>query len=142
MRSANNDWNQGSAAVETVVSAMGQSRVNSKETAACFTRIRRPDNCANPAAGLNNPAAARNLLFVAGETDGDEFTEDDAARVHAALGDLTPEHREVLVLRFLEGMSYEEIAQVVGDPLGTVKSRIHYAKCALRAALERTNVHE
>jgi RNA polymerase sigma-70 factor (ECF subfamily) len=79
---------------------------------------------------------------VGEETNGDDFTEDDAARVHAALNDLAPEHREVLVLRFLEGMSYEEIADVVGDPLGTVKSRIHYAKRALRAALERTDVHE
>jgi RNA polymerase sigma-70 factor (ECF subfamily) len=79
---------------------------------------------------------------VGDESNGDEFTEEDAAQVHAALDDLAPEHREVLVLRFLEGMSYEEIAQVVGDPLGTVKSRIHYAKRALRAVLERTSVDE
>jgi RNA polymerase sigma-70 factor, ECF subfamily len=71
------------------------------------------------------------------EPDGDEFTEEDAARVHAALGALAPEHREVLVLRFLEGMSYEEIARVTGGQLGTVKSRIHYAKRALRTALEK-----
>lgn len=79
---------------------------------------------------------------VGADINSDEFTEEDAARVHAALNDLASDYREVLVLRFLEGMSYEEIAQVVGDPLGTVKSRIHYAKRALRAALERTHVDE
>jgi RNA polymerase sigma-70 factor (ECF subfamily) len=44
-------------------------------------------------------------------------------------------HREVLVLRFFEGLSYEDIADVVGSPLGTVRSRIHNAKRALRQAM-------
>jgi RNA polymerase sigma-70 factor (ECF subfamily) len=71
-----------------------------------------------------------------------DFTAEDAEQVHAALDALAPEHREVLVLRFLEEMSYEEIARATGGQLGTVKSRIHYAKRALRRALERTNAHE
>jgi RNA polymerase sigma-70 factor (ECF subfamily) len=53
------------------------------------------------------------------------------------LGDLSSEHREALVLRFVEDMSYEEIARVTGGSLGTVRSRIHYAKRALRRALEK-----
>ena len=60
------------------------------------------------------------------------FTAEDAQRVHAALDELPPEHREVLLLRFLEELSYEEIARVVGLPLGTVRSRIHYAKRGLK----------
>jgi RNA polymerase sigma-70 factor (ECF subfamily) len=43
----------------------------------------------------------------------------------------------VLVLRFLEEMTYEQIASVVGCQLGTVRSRIHYGKQALRRALEQ-----
>jgi RNA polymerase sigma-70 factor (ECF subfamily) len=74
--------------------------------------------------------------------DESDFSAEDAARVHAALNDLAPEQREVLVLRFLEGMSYEDIARVVGSPLGTVRSRIHYAKRALRRAIERMSDHE
>src|SRR5262249_55670525 len=74
--------------------------------------------------------------------DGDDFTAEDAERVHAALDRLSPEHREVLVLRFLEGMSYEDIARVTGGQLGTVRSRLHYAKRALRGLLERTNLHD
>jgi len=49
---------------------------------------------------------------------------------------LSSEHREVLVLRFFEEMDYEEIARVTGSTLGTVRSRIHYAKRALRRAFE------
>jgi RNA polymerase sigma-70 factor (ECF subfamily) len=58
-------------------------------------------------------------------------------QVHVALERLVREHREVLVLRFLEDMSYEDIARVTGCPLGTVRSRIHYAKLALHTALKR-----
>ena len=64
------------------------------------------------------------------------FTRDDAARIHAALDQLEPSQREVLVLRFLEDLSYDEISQVVGCPVGTVRSRIHYAKAQLRKLLE------
>jgi RNA polymerase sigma-70 factor (ECF subfamily) len=74
-------------------------------------------------------------IDVAEEPD-DDFSDEDAGRVHAALDRLAPEHREVLVLRFLEEMPYEEIARVVGCPVGTVRSRLHYAKRALRHALE------
>jgi RNA polymerase sigma-70 factor (ECF subfamily) len=76
-----------------------------------------------------------------GEGDND-FSAEDAARIHAALDELAPEHREVLVLRFLEEMSYDDIARVTGCPLGTVRSRLHYAKRALRRALERMGTHE
>ena len=62
-------------------------------------------------------------------------SEVNAARIHAALNQLAPEHREVLLLRFMNDMSYEDIASVTGCPAGTVRSRIHYAKCALRRAL-------
>ncbi|HZN35543.1 MAG TPA: sigma-70 family RNA polymerase sigma factor [Pirellulaceae bacterium] len=68
--------------------------------------------------------------------DEGEFSPEDAARIHAALDQLPAEQREVLVLRFLEEMTYEQIASVVGCQLGTVRSRIHYGKQALRRILE------
>ena len=55
---------------------------------------------------------------------------------------LSPEHREVLVLRFIEDMPYEELSQVTQCGLGTVKSRIHYAKRALRSAMNGRYDHE
>jgi RNA polymerase sigma-70 factor (ECF subfamily) len=61
----------------------------------------------------------------------------EAASVHAALAGLSPSHREMLSLRFIAELSYDQIAGVVGCPVGTVRSRIHYAKLALRRAMGR-----
>jgi len=52
--------------------------------------------------------------------------------IEAKLLELEPEFREVIVLRFIEELSYEEIAEVTGEPLGTIKSRIFRARRALR----------
>lgn len=49
---------------------------------------------------------------------------------------LTPEQRAVLVLQHYAGLSLAEIADVLGVPVGTAGSRVHYAARALRAALE------
>ena len=65
------------------------------------------------------------------------FAEEDSAALHQALNDLGLKHREVLVLHFLEDFSLAEIAGVVGCSEGTVKSRIHYAKIALKEILLR-----
>lgn len=70
------------------------------------------------------------------EPENESFSPDDAEAIHNALGRIKPQHREVLVLRFLEELPYEQIAQVVGCSPGTVKSRIHYAKRALRVQME------
>jgi RNA polymerase sigma-70 factor (ECF subfamily) len=81
-------------------------------------------------------------IATVGEIDrGGEFAIEEAEAIHLALDGLAPEHREVLVLRFLEEMSYEGIATVTGCPVGTVRSRIHYAKLALRRAMEK-NEHD
>jgi RNA polymerase sigma-70 factor (ECF subfamily) len=61
----------------------------------------------------------------------------DKEAVQRSLHTLSPEHREAIVLRFMEEMSYDEIAQATGTSPGTVRSRIHYAKHALRRAFER-----
>jgi RNA polymerase sigma-70 factor, ECF subfamily len=66
----------------------------------------------------------------------ESFTPEEAESVRAALDQLPVEQRDVLVLRFMEEMSYEQIAEVIACPVGTVRSRIHYAKLALRAKLE------
>jgi RNA polymerase sigma-70 factor (ECF subfamily) len=55
--------------------------------------------------------------------------------VLAALEGLPPEQREVVVLAFYEGLSYREIAELLGVPEGTVKSRMYFAKRKLREAL-------
>ncbi len=69
--------------------------------------------------------------------DSHEDAVDRAEFVHHTLEKLTPEHREVLLLRFLEDMSVEEIAETLQCAVGTVKSRLHYARLALRREVER-----
>ncbi len=62
---------------------------------------------------------------------------EDAAKVHKCLKELRPEHKEVLMLRFLEQMPYQQIAEVLDCNPGTVKSRVYYAKLALKKELEK-----
>jgi RNA polymerase sigma-70 factor (ECF subfamily) len=81
------------------------------------------------------PKTTSDVESIADETE-DAFSAEDAARIHAALDELEPVHREVLVLRFLEQMSYEEIGQIVDCPIGTIRSRLHYAKTALHKLLK------
>lgn len=57
--------------------------------------------------------------------------------VKAAIQQIEPDFREVLILRDVEDMAYEEIAQLTGLPDGTVKSRIHRARAQLRALVEK-----
>jgi len=52
------------------------------------------------------------------------------------LNQLPPPHRSVLLLHFIEDFSLEEIARITETQLGTVKSRLHYAKKSLRKLLE------
>jgi RNA polymerase sigma-70 factor (ECF subfamily) len=61
---------------------------------------------------------------------------ENAEQVHRGLLALSLPHREVLTLFFLEDLSVDEVASVLGVPPGTVKSRLHYAKLELRKALE------
>jgi RNA polymerase sigma-70 factor (ECF subfamily) len=69
------------------------------------------------------------------EADEPSFAAEDAAAIHQALSELGLRHREVLVLHFLEDLSIAEIARVVGCTEGTVKSRMHYAKRAMKEIL-------
>ena len=63
--------------------------------------------------------------------------------VHAMLDSLSDEHRAVLVLRELQGLSYDEIATALGIPRGTVESRLFRARTMLRERFEEyTTVRE
>lgn len=73
----------------------------------------------------------------------DDSPEEDAFgawrtdQLQAALAQLSPEHRAVLELTFFQNLSYREVAQVTGCPVGTVKSRVSYAKRHLNGVLKR-----
>ena len=71
------------------------------------------------------------------------LSKEDAASVEnvvvleEALRKVSSESRELLMLRHLDGLSYAELAQRLGVPVGTVMSRLFHARKQLRAALSR-----
>ena len=74
----------------------------------------------------------------------DEVARDPFADVHDkelrqnltnAINDLTPEHKAVIVLRTIEGLSYKDIGEILGCSEGTVMSRLHYARKKLQDKL-------
>jgi len=64
-------------------------------------------------------------------------TAEEERRVHDALARLSPEHRAVLVMKDLEGQKYEEMAEILAVPIGTVRSRLHRARLELRDILQK-----
>ena len=67
--------------------------------------------------------------------------EEQTSALHQAMERLNKEHRAILVMRELEGMNYEDIAQVLDLPKGTVRSRLHRARCQLKDEMQASH-HE
>lgn len=57
--------------------------------------------------------------------------------VQDAINELDPDHKEIVILRDIEGFSYEEIAQMLNLPEGTTKSRLHRARMVVKEKLKR-----
>jgi RNA polymerase sigma-70 factor (ECF subfamily) len=72
-----------------------------------------------------------------GRPDRDLMNRETGERIQAALDRCSAKHREVLVLREMEGLSYEEIAEVMKCRVGTVMSRLHHARSHMRTLLEK-----
>jgi len=89
--------------------------------------------------GLNEGGASGRDLVDAAAVDPAETAarHDLGEAVARALGTLDVDERAIVVLRDIEGLSYAELADVLEVPLGTVKSRVHRARAALRAATDR-----
>lgn len=81
--------------------------------------------------------AAADLSDGTPDPEADIVRQATCEEIAQALTCLTPEHREVLELAFFQDFSSKEIAEIVNIPLGTVKSRLSYARRALKAALLR-----
>ena len=67
---------------------------------------------------------------------------DDAEQVHHALDQLPLPQREALTLYFLEDLSIDDMSRVLGVPVGTVKSRLHYGKQTIRKIISNGDGHD
>jgi RNA polymerase sigma factor (sigma-70 family) len=77
-------------------------------------------------------AAARRRAAL----DNGVATDDRLRAVQAALDQLSPQHRELVILRFHQGLDVEQTGRALGIPAGTVKSRCHAAIARLRQIVE------
>jgi RNA polymerase sigma-70 factor (ECF subfamily) len=91
---------------------------------------------------LNNEAEPGSMTSPKQETaPADKLGHDEIRkRIDAAVEKLTPEHRAVILMREMDGLSYEEIAQALECSLGTVMSRLFYARKKLQSMLK--DLHE
>lgn len=71
----------------------------------------------------------------AGGDETDELAAEEFDLLHAAVATLPPPDRETIVLFYLRELSLQEVAEVLGVPVGTVKSRLHRARRQLRERL-------
>ncbi|MCE5270431.1 sigma-70 family RNA polymerase sigma factor [bacterium] len=117
---------------------LGGLREPRKLNAWLYTLARRSaaDRIAALAAENSRRADEAVLDEIADDSPGpEEFA--DAALVHWGLDKLELPQREILTLFFLEDFSLAEVAEILELPLGTVKSRLHRARSALREVLSR-----
>jgi RNA polymerase sigma-70 factor, ECF subfamily len=101
-------------------------------------RRRQPQTVSLSEPEEGEPGLAGRLSDESSPTPEAEVLRGDLGRaLDRALGELRPEYREVMVLRFREGLAYEEIAAVTSLPLGTVKTHIHRARKEMAEAMRR-----
>lgn len=93
------------------------------------------DSLNQQAAGLRRGLAQETELDPADEAG----MRMDHQRILQALHDLDPEFRAVIVLRDVENCDYEQIAEIIDVPVGTIKSRLFRARAALRDALQESD---
>lgn len=86
--------------------------------------------------GSPGDSAAQSLAAASAPPDRASADRERCNAVSAALADLDDEHRTILVLRDVEDFDYGEVAEILEVPVGTVKSRLHRARMALKAKLE------
>jgi RNA polymerase sigma-70 factor (ECF subfamily) len=105
----------------------------------CLDRLRRRGRERDSLRLLSDTAdddSVRDIPDERNDPEAEALKTQRQALVQEGLAGLTSEHRAVIVLYDLQGLSYEEIGAVLAVPVGTVKSRLNRARLALRTRLE------
>ena len=92
----------------------------------------------SPHARTQEQAEATSFTAVDTSQDPEQYTSSKqlGGEIEAAIGELRPEYREAILLWHIEGRPYDEIAEIMDLPLGTVKTYIHRGRNELRKKLE------
>src|SRR5438270_83036 len=86
--------------------------------------------------GMEGPTEPANLSHDNRPEHALEMAEEEK-RVHRALIRLSQEHRTVLIMKDMEGQKYEDMAETLQVPIGTIRSRLHRARVELREVLRK-----
>ena len=91
----------------------------------------------SPHAGSQEEEERTSITLEAGGEDPEAYVESKelGGQLEEAIGELRPEYRSAVLLRHVEGYSYDEIAEIMEVPLGTVKTYLHRARGELREML-------
>lgn len=114
---------QGRSTVKTWIFGIARNKAVDRVRRAVRTEVREPDDT------LPDEDPTPEAIIAAAS---------DAARVRACIGELGEAMRTAVRLAFFDDLSYPEIAEVEGVPLGTIKTRIHHAKKLLMRCITRT----
>ncbi len=109
-----------------------KNRVKSAEYRNAEKTVSIDENVRSNEGGEHNVEMGNEVLSPANVLDRKETS----TRIQSAIDSLPDEQREVVVLRDIEGLSYEEIAEITGNELGTVKSKLARAREKLREKLK------
>lgn len=92
----------------------------------------------SPHAATADEASRTALVIESGDESPQEYVEHKelGRQIEEAIGELRPEYRSVILLRHVEGYAYDEIAEILDLPLGTVKTYLHRARAQLKQRLE------
>jgi RNA polymerase sigma-70 factor (ECF subfamily) len=98
----------------------------------CRTQASRPHR--RREVPLPDGASGPELVFEGPDPETQAVRASEARRLRTTIASLPDDFREVLILREMEDLSYREIADVVGAPIGTIMSRLARARALLKAA--------
>ncbi|HET7229967.1 MAG TPA: sigma-70 family RNA polymerase sigma factor [Longimicrobium sp.] len=90
----------------------------------------------------NDDIEASTITVESGDENPEELLESRelGSQIEVAIGKLRPEYRQAIVLRHIDDLPYEDIAQIMALPLGTVKTYIHRGRKELQDMLQHTRV--
>ncbi len=131
-------WHQAGRYDDGRASVVGWLLMLSRSRALDRMRAKRSRDHALPASDANpdelpTPALGQDHLTV---------SRDEAARLHRAIGELPALQREAVELAYFEGLTHTELATRLGEPIGTVKTRVRLGIGKLRDALARSTQRE